>query len=69
MKLIVHVTKDNLDIEQATELYAEIKEVLADNFHRSPSKNDVAPYLHVNGQVVDKFVGSHNTGIPEKGDI
>lgn len=51
MKLIVHVTKDNLTAEEAAELYAEIKGELVKN-----------PTLHVNGQIVDKFLGSHETG-------
>lgn len=70
MKLIVHVTRDNLTMEQATELYAEIKEALAEKWPDNPDRTDGLPYLHVNGQVVDKFIGSHNTGHPESpGDI
>ncbi|MBA7615443.1 hypothetical protein ES703_22724 [subsurface metagenome] len=51
MKLIVHVTKDNLTAQEAEDLYEEIKgELIKD------------PTLHVNGQIVDKFIGSHETG-------
>ena len=54
MKLIIHATKDNLTEQEARDLYEEIKAELGKR-----------PDLHVNGQVVDKFVGSHTTGHPE----
>lgn len=65
MKLIVHVTRDNLSVEQATELYAEIKKCLAEKWPDNPDRTDGLPYLHVNGQTVGKFPGSHETGLPE----
>ena len=70
MKLIVHVTKDNLTAESASELYEEIKAYLAEKFPSPPDSTTGLPYLHVNGQIVDKFVGSHNVGHPtEPGEI
>ncbi len=54
MKLIMHLTKDNLTEQEAKDLYEEIKTEL----HKRPN-------VHVNGQIVDKFIGSHTTGVPE----
>jgi len=54
MKLIIHLTKDNLTQQEAEDLYEEIKGELRKR-----------PDVHVNGQIVDKFVGSHTTGRPE----
>lgn len=65
MKLIVHVTKDNLTAEEAEELYNEIRNCLAEKWPDNPDRTDGLPYLHVNGQIVDKFIGSHNAGHPE----
>lgn len=53
MKLIVHITKDNLTAEEAENLYEKIK-----------TKMQEHPNCHVNGQIVDKFAGSHETGHP-----
>lgn len=53
MKLIVHVTKDNVSHDEATKLYLKLKKLLA--FDKD---------IHVNGQALDKFEGSHNTGLP-----
>lgn len=53
MKLIVHITKDNLTAQEAEDLYEEIKGELRKR-----------PDCHVNGQIVDKFSGSHETGHP-----
>lgn len=64
MKLIVHVTKDNLTEEQAKELYEEIRQHLAEEFPSKPGIDPNVGSLHVNGQIVDKFVGSHETGHP-----
>jgi len=67
MKLIVHVTRDNLTAEAAEELYNEIKLCLAEKWPDNPDRTDGLPYLHVNGQIVDKFAGSHETGISDSG--
>lgn len=64
MKLIVHVTKDNLTMDDATSLYTRIRVLLSTNFPGEPSSSDVEPFLHINGQIVDKLTGSHNTGLP-----
>lgn len=53
MKLIVHVTKDNMSSVDASKLYEKVKKLLS--FDKD---------IHVNGQIIDKFVGSHNTGLP-----
>lgn len=53
MKLVVHVTVDNVTEERATQLYEEIKKTLSKN-----------PELHINGQALVKFVGTHHTGQP-----
>lgn len=59
MKLILHVTVDNLKLVEATTLYEKIKFVLAQ-----------FPEAHVNGSVVDIFRGSHNEGRPtQEGEI
>lgn len=64
MKLIVHVTRDNLTMDEAVSLYAKVKVLLSANFPGEPSSSDVQPYLHINGQIIDKLPGSHNTGRP-----
>lgn len=59
MKLIIHITKDNLTAQEAEDLYKEIKGELSKR-----------PNCHVNGQIVDKFAGSHETGHPtQPGEI
>lgn len=57
MKLIMHITKDNLTEQEAKDLYDTLKAELTKD-----------PTLHVNGQIVDKFIGSHTTGHPEAPD-
>lgn len=57
MKLIVHVTKNNLSVDEAVELYAEIRECLAEKFTSPPGPEGNKLLLHINGQVVDKFTG------------
>lgn len=70
MKLIVHITKDNLTAEKAQELYDEIKQCLTEEFPSKPGSGLELPDLHINGQIVDKFTGSHETGHPgTEGDI
>lgn len=70
MKLIVHVSRDNLDAEAAQELYDEIKEHLCEKWPPLPGSNAGNSYLHINGQVVDKYLGSDEPGGPgEPGEI
>lgn len=60
MKLIVHVTRNDLNAEDAEELFEEIKQCLAEKWPTDPNGGPDVPYLHVNGQIVNKFTGSHN---------
>jgi len=53
MKLTVHLTKDNITKDAAYVLYHEILEKFKDD-----------PNIHVNGQVLEKYEGSHHTGQP-----
>lgn len=70
MKLIVHITRDNLTAVEASELYDEIKAQLAEKWPNNPDGTTNVGYLHVNGQVVDKFLGSDEPGGPgEPGEI
>lgn len=68
MKLIVHITKDGLEEDDAKDLYHDIKELLAEKWPADSESSTGLPYLHVNGQILTKFPGSHETGEIPRGD-